>query len=147
MERRPQPAKRAATRSLPAPAREHHAQQARRHAGPGGAVALTVADSGLDPDLRAYLRAPYDPLNGALATRFVARGLLHLPLEYGWLRHFALLVAFVLVGTLLASLVALAGLLVSGSFTDAAIFGLQVLVLAVPPGAFGVALLWRLLRY
>jgi hypothetical protein len=136
------PAKRAAPRSFPAPAREHRAL---RHTGPEGAVALTL-DDGLDPDLRAYLRAPYDPLNSAQATRFVARGLLQ-PLGYGWMRHFALLVALVLVGTLLASLVGFAGLIASGSFSEAAFFGLQVLVIAIPPGAFGAVMLWRLAHY
>jgi hypothetical protein len=144
VERRPQPAKRAATRSIPAPARELHA---RRPAGPDGTVALNLADDGLDPDLRAYLRAPYDPLNAAQATRFVVRGLLRQPFEYGWMRHFALVVALVLVGTLIASLVGLGGLIVSGSAEEALIFGLQVLLVTGPMGAFGVVLLWRLVRY
>jgi hypothetical protein len=126
------------------PAHEH---RARRYAGPQGSVALTLDDDGLDPDLRAYLRAPYDPLNSAMATRFIARGLLQQPLDYGWKRLCALLVALALVGTLLISLAGFVGTILSGSAELATFFGLQVLLLAVPPGAFGAVLLWRLFHW
>lgn len=144
MERRPQFAKRAASRPMPALA---HGGEGRQHRQPLGTLGLQDARDGLDPDLRAYLRAPYDPLNSAQATRFIARGLLKGTLDYGWMRHLALLVALVLVGTLVASLVGFAGLLISGTAEEALIFGLQVLLVTGPVGAFGVALLWRLARY
>ena len=44
------------------------------------AIELPDEYPGLDPDLRAYLRAPYDPLNSVMAARFIARGLLREPL-------------------------------------------------------------------
>ena len=144
MERRPQPAKRVASRPMPALAQ---AGDGHRRVQPHGAIELPDEYAGLDPDLRAYLRAPYDPLNSVMAARFIARGLLRQPLAYGWMRHFALLVALVLVGTLAVSLVGFVGLIVGGSVEEALFFALQILVVSGPLGAFGVALLWRLARY
>jgi hypothetical protein len=128
------------------PSLAHAADAHQRRQGPG-AIELPDEYAGLDPDLRAYLRAPYDPLNSVMAARFIARGLLQAPIAYGWMRHIALLVALVLVGTLAVSLVGLAGLIVSGSVEEALFFALQILVVSGPLGAFGVALLWRLARY
>jgi hypothetical protein len=144
VERRPQPIRPAATRAIPAPARDNRARQ---RAGSDGSVALMLDGDGLDPDLRAYLRAPYDPLNSAQATRFFASGLLRQPLAYGWMRLFALLVALVLLSTLLISLAGLIGLIIGGNAEQAAFFGLQVLLLAAPAGAFGAVLLWRLCHW
>ena len=144
MERRPQPAKRVASRPMPALA---HAGDGRQRVQPHGAIELPDEYAGLDPDLRAFLRAPYDPLNSVMAARFIATGLLRQPLAYGWMRHFALLVALVLVGTLAVSLVGLAGLIVSGSVEEALFFALQILVVSGPLGAFGLVLLVRLARF
>jgi hypothetical protein len=144
MERRPQPLKRVASRPMPALA---HAGAGRQRAQPQGVIELPDEYAGLDPDLRAFLRAPYDPLNSVMAARFIARGLLRQPLAYGWMRHIALLVALVLVGTLVVSLLGFAGLVVSGGAEEALIFALQILVISGPLGAFGLVLLWRLARY
>src|SRR4051794_9312285 len=55
-----------------------------------------------DPDLANYLRAPYDPLYEAQATRFFSRGLLHAASQGGGMR----------IGVLIVALAALLGMVV-----------------------------------
>lgn len=97
----------------------------------------------LDPDLRAYLRAPYDPLNGARAARFFTRGLLQQPPAYGWMRPFALLIALLAIATLVGGVGAA---LASGGGSGSVVALAQVLLVAGPVGLVGAVVLWRLVR-
>lgn len=143
MERRPMPPKVAAAHPLPPIARDERAHL------PGhahGAIGLPPADSHLDPDLRAYLRAPYDPLKCAQATRFFAGELLRHPPAHGWMRVLAFLVALGLLGLFLTGVAAIVGLLADGDGVQALVIGAQFVLLACPLGLFGAVLLWRLMR-
>jgi hypothetical protein len=99
-----------------------------------------------DPDLRNYLRAPYDPLYQAQATRFFGRGLLHAASSGGRMR----------IGVLILALGAVAGMIVGlgialdaviarqGQWGAAVIWSLSFTVVA---GLFGMTLLQRLLHH
>ena len=144
MERRPILPKHAAAHPLPAIApngRAHFPDHAH------GAIGLPPDDSHLDPDLRAYLRAPYDPLKCAQATRFFAGELLRHPPAHGWMRVLAFLLALGLLGLFLMGVAAIVGLFADGDGAQALVIGAQFVLLACLLGLFGAVLLWRLLRH
>ena len=101
---------------------------------------------GADPDLRNYLRAPYDPFYQAQATRFFSRGLLHAASAPGRRRIGVLIVALAaLMGMVVGLGVALNAVIArEGLWGAAAIWSLFFATMA---GLFGMALLRRLLHH
>jgi hypothetical protein len=100
---------------------------------------------GADPDLRNYLRAPYDPLYQAQATRFFSQGLLHAAASGGRTRIGVLVVAL----GAMAGMVVGVGVALNAALTREGLWGAAViwsLFFAAAAGLFGITLLRRLLR-
>jgi hypothetical protein len=98
-----------------------------------------------DPDLANYLRAPYDPLYDAQATRFFSRGLLHAASAGGGMRIGVLVVAMAaLVGMVVGVGIALNAVITREGQWGAAL--IWSLFFAAGVGLFGITLLRRLLR-
>jgi hypothetical protein len=96
-----------------------------------------------DPDLRNYLRAPYDPSYGAQVGRFFTRGVLQAAEGGGWRRLGALVVALMtLIGTIAGLTTVIdAVTLRRGEWIVMLAQGLLILLMNAPLCA---ALLWRL---
>ncbi len=101
----------------------------------------------VDPDLRNYLRAPYDPTYAARAARFTEGAVIRDPPRRGWMRAVAFLIAFSLLSGTIGGVGGLVTALAAdrrGATEVAA--AVQFLLIASPFGLAGGVLLWRLVR-
>ncbi len=101
----------------------------------------------VDPDLRNYLRAPYDPTYAAQAARFTEGAVIRNPPRRGWMRAVAFLVAFSLLsGTIVGVGGLVAALVADRRGATEVVAAVQFLLIASPFGLAGGVLLWRLVR-
>lgn len=93
-----------------------------------------------DVDVRAYLRAPYDPYYSAWMTGRATGEVVRRPPERGWSRAMAILLALTLLSMPGLGVVRILG---GGPLDE----GGPMLLVASPFGYAGVLLIWRLARH